>query len=289
MGGARVLVESGALEPLTVPVNRFLVSIGGERFYVDAGVTPPSGDARVFLVTHWHWDHVYGLKWVDSPVVCADESVFEVLLDQSVVAERLESTAKILGVEPDSRVLRLLKARYREVTAATAKARLYGLKECPVIDGEVVKALSCRGHSGTDACYIVGGYAFLGDNYVTVAPSTVVRDIRSFIDGVLRVLSEASWSTACPGHGQCTERSVFAGWVSSVLWRKIGRIAHISAMLGASRALSTASLASGSRGLEAILEASNMAGYLEALEALGVARVRRDSAPWTLESRLGDR
>ena len=265
---------------LPEPVNSYRVSAGGSTFYIDAGLSSlPEGS--VVLLTHHHWDHVYGVALSSGLRICAPQDVIKAI-DGGRVLARVESLMHAIGYKETPGPVSVYARLYDDVRGALDRHTLYGLEDCPVSG---VEAVRCPGHSEDHVCYIIGDASFLGDNYVTYTTSTTLTSPLEYIRSALGILGY-EWRTAYPGHGTPTSKEAYAEWLSRVVERKLSRIARIASLagpepIGLDKLLE---MVYGMVGDEAILflAARNLVGYLKALEDLGAVVVDRSRSPWTV-------
>ena len=191
------------VEPASVNIG---LVVGAERaLLVDTGSTPEQGAelrSRVaevtdrplthVAVTHWHFDHFFGLAAFDDLETCGHESLLDRLETPEVVAE-----ATGLGIA---------EGALRGPNRPFALARVIDLG-----DRVVEVAQIGRGHTEGDAVVVVPGaeVVFVGDLLESAGPPWYGDD--SFpdewpatLDGIIGLLGEDG--TAIPGHGEPVDR-----------------------------------------------------------------------------------
>lgn len=185
-------------------VNIGLVVGPGGCLVIDTGSSPEQGAAirqqaeRVAqvpvvatLVTHWHYDHLFGLAAFADVATYAHETVPAWL-------ERPEGrvAAKGLGLE---------------VSALTAPGTTFALAKVIDAGGRRVEAVHFgRGHTDGDVVAILpdAGVIFTGDLLESAGPPDFgdchLREWPSAVDGILGLVSEDT--VLVPGHGKPMDR-----------------------------------------------------------------------------------
>lgn len=200
-------VRSGVYVAVAEPesVNLGLI-VGSQRaLLVDTGSSPDQGRAlrqsvaavtdlqvTAVAVTHWHYDHAFGLAaFADLPRI-AHESV-EIRLDSA------EATAEAvrLGVDPDQ----LGKPNVQIAVATTIDLG----------DRRVEIAHIGRGHTDGDLVVVVpdADVLFVGDLIESAAPpsfgpDSIPQEWPATLDGVIGMMT--STTLAIPGHGEPVDR-----------------------------------------------------------------------------------
>jgi glyoxylase-like metal-dependent hydrolase (beta-lactamase superfamily II) len=144
------------------------------------------------LVTHWHYDHLFGLAAFTDVPGYAHETV-PAWLDHPACRE---ATAQ-LGVEP---------------TALTAPSSTFSLARVIDVGGRRVEAVHFgRGHTDGDVVAIVpdAGVIFTGDLLESAGPPAFGDDCHlkewpSAVDGILGLVAEDT--VLVPGHGRPMDR-----------------------------------------------------------------------------------
>jgi glyoxylase-like metal-dependent hydrolase (beta-lactamase superfamily II) len=187
---------------------------------VDCGATPRQGgwlrDAiaavtpvplTAVLLTHWHYDHAFGLAGVGAPTSIAHESVGRRLRSPESLAE-----AARLGVDPSEIV-----NPNREVAVATAVDLGGGVRVEAVHLG--------RGHTDGDLVVVVPGsdVVFAGDlvesgGPPSYGPDSYAHEWPATLDGLIGLTTETT--TVVPGHGGPLDREA--------IFEQRGRIAAVS-------------------------------------------------------------
>ena len=200
-------VRSGVYVAVAEPesVNLGLI-VGSQRsLLVDTGSSPDQGRAlreslarltdkqlAAVVVTHWHFDHTFGLAaFADLPRI-AHESVHTRLSSTDVAAE-----AERLGVDPDE-----LGRPNVEIAVATA---------IDLGDRRVEIAHIGRGHTDGDLVVVVpdADVLFAGDLIESAAPpsfgpDSIPDEWPATVDGVIGLMTATT--LAIPGHGEPVDR-----------------------------------------------------------------------------------
>ncbi len=275
----RVSIEKSTNPLLPEPVNRYRIDVDGVVAYIDAGLDPlPEG--MLVLVTHYHWDHTYGLAASRGLRVCMPTQTLESLSYERAL-EGVRSLLEAVGYGDLVDRAKPYVELYKRIEDSLPRHRVYSLDECPL---EGVEGLHCPGHSGDHHCYIIGGSVFLGDNYVPYTTSTTLTSPLDYMESMHKVLA-ASWSTAYPGHGSPTGRKELVEWLNKVSRRKLARMLEASLRLGGGTSLRDLlhTMYPQAGGATLFLAARNLIGYVRALEDLGLVRVDRGVSPWIVE------
>jgi len=217
----RILRSSHRLIPH--PVNYYLVEYRGYRILVDTGLDGVDGVDWI-LVTHYHWDHTFGLTRMSGGKLCISRESLE-SMDSGRVYESIKDLARAAGYGGDISGLRPYSILYDDIRASLDRYNIYMLEECPLSD--IIEVLDCRGHSMDHVCYIIGDRLFLGDNYVPYTESATLASPLDYMKSMTRILG-SDWRHAYPGHGEPGTRMEFAVWVTNVLVRKVTRMLSIT-------------------------------------------------------------
>ena len=268
--------------PLTEPVNSYFIP--DLNLLIDAGIEYPRVEARTIYITHWHWDHVLGL--VGAPediVVCMSRATLDVLKTRRY-EERVRSVLEAGGVklgELEKVFLEEMRRRYERVVDALGRLDVRILDEdCPL--REHVGVLDCPGHSVDHVCYIIGGYAFVGDTILPGSRSTII-DFRSHRESIMRLMLRNDWRVLMPGHGPSLRREEIFNIINNYVNSRCSRVFRVLAEI-ARGANDIGTLLRRVYGLEPSLASfvaiRTIIGYLAELEAEGIVRVDKSVSPW---------
>ena len=260
-------------DPLPRPVRRYLVDAGGYRLLVDAGVeAPPRVD--YVLVTHYHWDHSYGIALSPGLRVCMSSGTMRVL-ESGGYRDRLARIAEAMGLDPGEALahplVRGFTSMYDEARRSLERHEVYTLDECPPVARGVVDAIPCPGHTDDHTCYRIGGALFAGDSYLEGA-TPLTSNAAKFISSMARLLA-TRWETLYPGHGDPRDRAEASTRIREMALHKLSRLLE-AADAAAAGIDDPASLAERIYGglpgspLDSYLLVSNAAGYMEGLRSL---------------------
>jgi len=280
--------------PLTTPSNYYVVRMEGHTILIDSGAKPlPERLIRELdgvIITHWHWDHTYGVSSLRSKIICTSKKTLE-KLDINNVRASVYRVVEAMGLTPkDDPSLSFLEemiARYTTIIGGLAENEVYPIDECPFISKGLVGVIECPGHSEDHICPIAGDYLFAGD-VITPGESPTVINYNKYITSIIRVFGLDSWSFAAPGHGPILERSETIEYVINIIKRKNAKIYKLLALLDAEW-IDFNTLLEKLYGLQPSLAAyvagRTLIGYLAAAEEVGVVEVDRARRPWRIRAR----
>ncbi len=293
----QVQVLSAIEPPLEDPANYYLVSWSGGKLLVDAGPRRnPGVEADYVVVTHWHWDHVYGLIGLAGRVksVCITKRTLE-YIDERRALERMRTVALAVAGRwiletPLAEAAALMARRYGEVREALEAASLEEPSECPPLVALKAEVLACPGHSDDHICIVAGGYAFAGDNVVP-GRSVTLTDLDAYTGSAYRLLGSA-WTSLMPGHGRAPlSRLEVAEYFSRSINSKRARLCRVLSAIGddwtpLSKVIAEAYPGIAENpGLTSFVAARSLIGYLGLLERAGLVEVDRSRYPWRVRRR----
>lgn len=176
-----------------------LLSDSGTEFWiVDCGDVPPLVDLittlgggsfkiKGVLLTHAHYDHMYGLP-----------RLIELFPDVRVYTNEIGK--KMLGSE------KLNMSKYHEnpiVVNADNVVICEDGTEIELFDGDTAKVLETPGHNGSCLTYEVGDYLFTGDSYIPgikVVTNLPGGNKELAARSLEKILELAKGRVLCPGH-----------------------------------------------------------------------------------------
>ncbi|MGC9210199.1 MAG: MBL fold metallo-hydrolase [Acidilobus sp.] len=284
---------SSWVEPLDRPANSYLVEVEGQTLLIDGGVEPPPSEvlnARFALLTHWHWDHVLGLaRGGYKGAICASTLTLQYLRGSLPAFEGSAAVLKAFGEVPDNvrPFLEVSLARLREVLDYMRTAKLVELDSCEPVQTGIIKALQCPGHSDDHVCYVAGPHAFVGDA-INPDSGLSIMSLEDYIKSLVRLLSDAGWEIAHPGHGRDVDRAYVAEWASENITGKIRRIVTFRSILSKewTPLVSYLDALYGSKDpFVKWIGARSLLGYALSLARMGLAELNTSTQPWTIRAR----
>lgn len=166
------LVDCGDVPPLVDLIS----SLGGDSFKI-----------KGVLLTHAHYDHMYGLP-----------RLIELFPDVRVYTNEIGK--KMLGSE------KLNMSKYHEdpiVVDAENVVVCEDGAEIELFDGVTAKVYATPGHNGSCLTYEVGEYLFTGDSYIPgikVVTNLPGGNKELAAHSLERILELAKGKVLCPGH-----------------------------------------------------------------------------------------
>jgi len=278
--------------PLTTPSNFYVVSAGGAVYLVDTGARRlPDKLARMVdgvILTHWHWDHTYGVSGLRSKMVCASPTTLK-KLEYNNVRRSVYRVVEAMGLterdDADVSFLETMISRYKSIITGLAENDVYTLDECR-LTGIEAQILECPGHSDDHVCPVIGGYLFAGDT-LTPGESPTTIDFNAYTDTLVRIFGVGGWKVLAPGHGPLVGRDDALNYAIGVLQRKRKKMYKLLARLsgewvGFNELLRM--LYGLEPSLSAYVAARTLIGYLRAAEEAGVVEVDRSVRPWRVRA-----
>lgn len=164
----------------------WLIDIGD--FQQVANVLPPDIEIRGVLLTHTHFDHIYGINELyeryPNCLICTSKYGREALFDD-----------------------RKNFSRYHEMPFTFDRTNVEVLEDndnVEIYPNTFLKVYYTPGHCPSCLTYITDNYIFTGDSYipnvkvVTILPKGDKIQAQKSIDNILKL---AHHKTICPGHG----------------------------------------------------------------------------------------
>lgn len=282
------------VEPLDRPANSYLVSAGGLKFLIDAGVgqLPKEAlEAPYVLLTHWHWDHVLGLaRSRYAGTLCASPRTISYLRGSPPAYEGSAAALRAFGDVPEELkpMLQVGLSRISEIKEYMKSVEsVRTFNECEPVARGLVRVLECPGHSDDHTCFIVGSHAFVGDS-VNPGSGLSVLDINDYIRSMELLLSDPRWLTAHPGHGPDVDRAYVSSWVAETLISKVRKLIKMRSLLSPDwRPLKDyLELLYGSENAFAKwVGARSLLGYAISLAKMGLAELNTEVQPWTIRAK----
>jgi len=280
--------------PLTAPSNYYVISIDGHTILVDAGAKPlPERLIQKVdgvVITHWHWDHTYGISSIRSKTICASQGTLE-KLDVNNVRASVYRVVEAMGLTPkDDPSLSFLEemiARYNTIIGGLAENEVYTIDECPFIVEGFMEFIMCPGHSEDHVCPYAGGYLFAGD-VLTPWESPTIINYNKYIESIIRLLGLDAWRYVAPGHGPMLERAEAINYINNIISRKNIKMYKLLALLGPEWVdfnMLLGRLYGLAPSLAAYVAGRTLIGYLAATEEAGVVEVDRARRPWKIRAR----
>jgi len=280
--------------PLTAPSNYYIVTLDGRTILIDAGAKPLPERLIERLdgvvITHWHWDHTYGIASLRSKTICASKRTIDKLNINNVrasVYRVVEAMGLTMREDPSLSFLEEMIARYNTIIGGLSENEVHPIEDCPFIEKEVIDVLDCPGHSEDHICPLIGEYVFAGD-VLTPQESPTIINYNKYIGSIVGMLGISRWSFAAPGHGPILSRSGTIKYINNIIKRKNGKMYKLLAFLGPEWVdfnVLLNRLYGLKPSLAAYVAARTLIGYLAAAEDMGIVEVDRARRPWRIRAR----
>ncbi len=275
--------------PLTDPAAFYKVELEKYRVLIDAGAREElSLDFKpdYVLVTHWHWDHIMGLRSLSGVPVCMGKKTYEILVKEAYV-DRFKQVLIAGGLDvsdPNVEMITVVfNERYRRVRDSLLdRNKIYLDFECPLIQENLVQLIDCPGHSVDHVCYLIEDSIFTGDTVLEKTRPTII-DFLDHRKTMIKILS-AEWKTLYPGHGKPIKRDRIYGIIEKLTIERCPRIYDIFALVVRKGEVTLDELMRYVYGIgpsiEMFVPLRTLIGYLAELEKFGKVKVDRGSSPW---------
>ncbi|MEB3756026.1 MAG: MBL fold metallo-hydrolase [Desulfurococcales archaeon] len=277
--------------PLAYPANHYLVKTAKGLLQIDAGARPASNQSAnpdYVLITHWHWDHTYGLVGRKDLNVCISRDSFDKMNPEKSLERMREIVASVEGPQAwkfSRESAEIYVSKYVDVFQALKEDHnIIWLEECPPINEELVSYINCPGHSDDHVCFIIGDSVFVGDN---MAPgwNVTLNDPLQYIESMYRLL-KVNWNVAYPGHGDPLNRGKAVDYIVSTIRSKIRRMCKTLASLEARSDLGNVIgkvYGPEMNGPLKYVAARSLLGYLKNLEEMNIIKLVKNKYPWQVE------
>ncbi len=281
---------------LSTPVNIVVLGTGRGVVVVDTGPSPFSlkevvdrQEPDLVLLTHYHWDHSFGLVGLTRSIpVCAASTTIEYLSSVKRIEELTRSIVVLAGGgEEEVRMFRqIFGSMYAEISRAAS--RLLRLEECShLLSSNGMEYFSCPGHTFCHVCYLARAdeerVVVVGDN-VLEGESPPILDVINYLESLLR-LCEKEWDILVPGHGKPMERDRACRVVVGIATRKYQRLQRLVEILLERGRADSLSLLHGVYGsgaaspVEYFARAYSLYGYLHSLAEEGAVALIEEEGP----------
>ncbi|MCE4622190.1 MAG: MBL fold metallo-hydrolase [Desulfurococcales archaeon] len=275
--------------PLTTPSNYYIVRYGDEKILVDAGARKLDKslgeEVAAVILTHWHWDHTYGITGLEEPVICTGPETGEILSSLDTIVSNVYKPLEAMGLKveelggPVGHFFNMIKNLYSEIVEAYNSGKKHGITNCPGI--RTVEAFPCPGHNDDHQCIRLGNYIFVGDN-VTIGESPTTINYRDYLVTIHKILA-SEWQYLAPGHGRIMERPVMLEYFNNVVDRKNRKMIKVLSLV--SKGVGDFNkLLKQVYGVDPVpqsyVQARTLIGYLRLLEDYGVIEIDYDKGPW---------
>ncbi|MEB3779871.1 MAG: hypothetical protein GSR85_06545 [Desulfurococcales archaeon] len=277
--------------PLSHPSNRYYVLVDDYKLLIDAGARPLSNHSGIdyIMITHWHWDHTYGLSSAHNTRVCLDRATLA-SLNPNKAKESIVEVARAVGFREDEDAVKLIEAfigRYSIIQNAISRLEVYTLEECPPIEAGIVRYLRCPGHSRDHICYIIGDHAFVGDNILPLTGTVTLLDLASYNESMIRLMADTQWHTAHPGHGESLDKNKALEWYINHYKHKEKRLLQVLSRIPEDSWITIKRLMDIIYGVKETLTiyivARTLIGYIATLENMGIIEVDKSQSPWRVK------
>ncbi len=281
--------------PLAVPVNHYLLDTGRYVIQIDAGAVPLSGKDHkpdYILLTHWHWDHTYGITGMKGLNICINKESFKLLHPSGVLDRMREIVAGVEGLEAWSSLepqTRVFIERYQAILNSLKEDHnVFWMSDCPPIVEGIIDYFECPGHSPDHVCFLYRDALFVGDNMAPGWNVTLI-DPMAYMDTLFKIMSISSWATVYPGHGDPLKRDEAAEYASRTMKSKIKRMCRVLSSIEKNSTLDMLVdkvYGEGMTGVLRYVAARSLTGYLNNLENMGVVEVDKKKYPWSVKKEI---
>ncbi|MCE4607270.1 MAG: MBL fold metallo-hydrolase [Desulfurococcales archaeon] len=277
--------------PLTYPANHYLVKTDNGLLQIDAGAklaNNQSANPDYVLITHWHWDHTYGVVGRKDLNICISKDSFEKINPEKSLDRMREIVTSVEGPHTwkfTRENAEIYVSKYIEIFQALREDHnVLWLEECPPILEGLVSYIKCPGHSDDHVCFIMGGNVFVGDN---MAPgwNVTLNDPMQYIESMYRLL-QVNWDVAYPGHGDPLHRRDAVNYIVSTIRSKIRRMCKTLASLEPRSDLGNVIgkvYGPEMNGPLRYVAARSLLGYLKNLEEMNIIKIDKSRYPWQIE------
>ncbi len=206
------------------------------------------------------------------------------------IRESALTPARAMGLTggPGVSLLEMMMGRYSSIIMALDANKIHVYEdECPLLDEIEGTVISCPGHTRDHSCILWREYIFVGDTVLPDSSPTII-DYSSYVESLVGILGETSWSLLAPGHGSILDRGGAVRAIARILRGKSMRLARTLAVVGEEWTSFNTLLEKvyGVKpGIEAYVAARTLVGYLRALEDEGLVEVDRGATPWMVRRR----
>ncbi len=277
--------------PLTYPANHYLVETDKGFLQIDAGakqVEDHSVNPDYLLITHWHWDHTYGIVGKKSLNICISKESFDKINPEKSLERMKEIVASVEGLQAwefAREGAEIYTRKYVDIYRSLREDHnIIWLNECPPIVEGLVSYFKCPGHSDDHVCFIIGDKVFVGDN---MAPgwNVTLNDPLKYIESMYRLLL-VNWSIAYPGHGDPLKRKEAVDYIVSTIRSKVRRMCKTLSSLEAHSDLGNIIEKVYGPEMDGALRyvaARSLIGYLTSLEEMNIISIKKDRFPWVVK------
>ncbi|MGC8573625.1 MAG: MBL fold metallo-hydrolase [Caldisphaera sp.] len=280
--------------PLDRPANYYLIKNSDYTIFIDSGASKDSlakyiNQVNYILITHGHWDHVYGITGIKNKKICMNPDTYKQLIQGNFKYSAMR-IAEIFGYDEKSvkinDQIKLIVDQtinyYDDVMNALGSNEYIPIDECEPIKQNIIKYIKCPGHSDDHLCYFISNHFFAGDNILPGGGLTLL-DFLKYQESMIKVLSLNDWDYIHPGHGPDITRNEAQQWLTDIIAGKEKKMLQLSSLVNKDWVRINELLPKlypDLYGPILYIAARSIIGYLNSLESMKIIEIDKNNKPW---------
>jgi glyoxylase-like metal-dependent hydrolase (beta-lactamase superfamily II) len=282
--------------PLDRPANYYLVKNSKYNIFIDSGASENDlvkyiDQVNYILITHGHWDHVYGITGIKNKNVCMNPDTYKQLIQGNFKYSAMR-IAEVFGYDEKStkinNQIKLIVNKtinyYDNVINALESNEYIPIDDCEPVKQNIVKYIKCPGHSDDHVCYFISDHFFPGDNILPGGGLTLL-DFLKYQESMIKVLTLNDWNYIHPGHGPDIARIEVQQWLTDIIAGKEKKMLQLSSLINrdwVSIDELLPKLYPDVYGPRLYIAARSILGYLNSLESMKIIEVDKNNKPWRI-------